>query len=96
MAEAAKKNARHSPTTRRRTADDALQGRELLSRVVGSLLRVGLSLQTAIELPHEKAVQKIADALRDLDDTIRKIHECMFAMPDEDGPPEPLPPGRDR
>jgi anti-anti-sigma factor len=74
-------------------ADDARRGRELLSRVVDGLLHVGLSLQTAIDLPHEEAVQQIAEALRDLDDTIREIHDHVFAAPDEDGPPDPLPPG---
>lgn len=73
-------------------ADDARRGRELLSRVVDGLLRVGLSLQDAIELPHQTAVQKIAEALRDLDDTIREIHDHVYAEPGRDGPPGP-PPG---
>ena len=77
-------------------ADDARRGRELLSRVVDGLLRVGLSLQAAIELPHEEAVQQIAEALQDLDDTIREIHDHVFAAPGEDGPPDPLPPGQAR
>ena len=77
-------------------ADDAQRGRELLSRVADGLLRVGLSLQAAIELSHEEAVQQIADALRDLDDTIREIHDHLFATPDEDGPPDPLPSGQAR
>ena len=45
-------------------ADDARRGRELLSQVVDGLFRVGLSLQAATELPHEAAVQQIADALQ--------------------------------
>jgi anti-anti-sigma factor len=75
-------------------ADDARRGRELLSRVVDGLLRVGLSLQAAIELPHEVAVQQIADALRTLDDTIREIHDHVFAAPGQDDPPDPRPPGQ--
>jgi anti-anti-sigma factor len=63
------------------TADDARRGRELLSRVVDGLLRVGLSLQTATGLPHEAAVQEIAEALRTLDDAIREIHDHVFAGP---------------
>jgi anti-anti-sigma factor len=77
-------------------ADDTRRGRELLSRVVDGLLHVGLSLQTAIELPHEVAVQQIADALRALDDTIREIHDYAFAAPGQDGPPDPPPPGQAR
>ena len=68
-------------------ADDARRGRELLSRVVDGLLRVGLSLQDATGLPHQTAVQKIAEALRDLDDTIREIHDHVYAAPGQDGPP---------
>ena len=74
-------------------ADDARRGRELLSQVVDGLFRVGLSLQAATELPHEAAVQQIADALRTLDDTIREIHDHVFTRRDQDSPPDPLPPG---
>ncbi len=77
-------------------ADDARRGRALLSQVVDSLLRVGLSLQAAVDLPHEVAVQQIADALRTLDDTIREIHNHVFASRDQDSPPDPLPPGQAR
>jgi hypothetical protein len=62
--------------------------------VVDGLLRVGLSLQTATGLPHEAAVQQIADALRTLDDTIREIQDHVFAAPGQDGPPDPLSPGQ--
>ena len=75
-------------------ADDARRGRELLSQVVDGLFRVGLSLQTAISLPHEVAVQEIADALRTLDDTIREIQDHVFAAPAQEGPPDPLPPAQ--
>jgi anti-anti-sigma factor len=77
-------------------AEDARQGRELLSRVVDDLFRVGLSLQAAIDLPHEAALQQIADALRTLDETIREIQDHVFAAPDQDGPPDPAPPGQTR
>ena len=76
-------------------ADDARRGRELLSQVVDGLLRVGLSLQTATGLPHEAAVQQIADALQTLDDTIREIHDHVFAASGQDSPPDPQPPGQD-
>ena len=72
-------------------ADQARRGRELLDRVVNGLLHVGLSLQAAIELPHDAAVQKIADALHRLDDTIREIHDHVFASRNADGPPQSAP-----
>lgn len=75
-------------------ADDARRGRELLSQVVDALFRVGLSLQTATGLPHEAAIQEIADALQTLDDTIREIRDYVFAAPGQDNPPDPLPPSR--
>jgi anti-anti-sigma factor len=76
-------------------ADDARRGRELLSLVVDALFRVGLSLQIATSLPHEAAIQQIAETLQTLDDTIRDIHDHVFAAPDQD-PPDPLPPGQAR
>jgi anti-anti-sigma factor len=75
-------------------ADDARRGQELLSRVVGHLTHIGVSLQEATGLPHEVAVQRIADALQGLDDAIRAIHDHVFAAPPQDGPPEPAPPDR--
>lgn len=74
--------------------DQAHPGRELLGRAVDSLLHVGLSLQTAIDLPHDVAVQQIANALRRLDDTIREIHDHVFAERDRDDPPDSAPPDR--
>ena len=75
-------------------AYDARPGRELLSRVADDLLRVGLRLQTAIDTPGEVAVPQIADALRILDGTIREIYDHVFAVPGQDGPPDPQPPSR--
>ena len=75
-------------------AYDSRRGRELLSRVADDLLRVGLSLQTAIDTPGEVAVPQIADALRILDGTIREIYDHVFAVPGQDGPPDPQPPSR--
>ena len=73
-------------------ADQAHRGRELLDRVVNGLLHVGISLQAAIELPHDAAVQRIADALLRLDDTIREIHDHIFASRNHDEPPQSGPP----
>jgi anti-anti-sigma factor len=73
-------------------AEQAHRGRELLGRVADNLLHVGLSLQTTIDLPHDVAAQRIADALQSLDDTIREIHDHIFAEPGHDDPPDPAPP----
>jgi anti-anti-sigma factor len=70
----------------------ARRARELLDRVASGLLHVGLSLQAAIELSHDAAVQRIADALHRLDDTIREIRDHMFASGDHDEPPQSGPP----
>jgi hypothetical protein len=61
--------------------------------VVNGLLHVGLSLQAAVDLPHDVAVQQIADALRRLDDTIREIQDHVLADgdDDDDGSPDPAP-----
>jgi anti-anti-sigma factor len=73
-------------------AEQAHRGRELLGRVANNLLHVGLSLQTAIDLPQDVAGQRIADALQSLDNTIREIHDHIFAERDHDDPPDPAPP----
>jgi hypothetical protein len=48
---------------------------------VQSLFRVGLSLRAAADLPSELARERITDALRELDDTIRDIRDYAFASP---------------
>jgi len=73
-------------------AGQARRAHELLDRVASGLLHVGLSLQAAIELPHDAAVQQIADALHRLDDTIREIRDHVFASRDLDEPPRSGPP----
>ncbi len=75
-------------------ADDARRGRELLSRLVDDLFRVGLSLQTAADVPHEAALRQIAAALQVLDDTIREIRDHVFAAPGQDSPPDLRPPSQ--
>jgi anti-anti-sigma factor len=60
-------------------AEQARRGQELLDRVVNGLFHVGLSLQAASDLPHEAAMQQIADALGRLDDTIGEIRDQAFA-----------------
>jgi PAS domain S-box-containing protein len=73
-------------------AQHAHLGQDLLDRVVNGLFKVGLSLQAAIELPHDVARQHIADALRRLDDTIREIHDHTFDARRRAGPADPAPP----
>jgi anti-anti-sigma factor len=60
-------------------AEQARRGQKLLDRVVNALFRVGLSLQTASDLPHDAAMQQIADALGQLDETIGDIRDHAFA-----------------
>jgi anti-anti-sigma factor len=61
-------------------------GGELLNRLVGNLFEVGLSLQIAIELPHDIAGKRITEALQRLDDTIREIRDHAFGGPDQADP----------
>jgi PAS domain S-box-containing protein len=61
-------------------AEQAHHEQQLLDRITGSLYEVGLSLQAAAELPHELASERIAGALRLLDDTIREIRDTAFSL----------------
>jgi len=66
-------------------AEDAHRGRELLDQVVNGLFRIGLTLQSAAGLPHEVAVEQIAEALQLVDEIIAEIHDYVFAGPGDDG-----------
>jgi anti-anti-sigma factor len=70
-------------------AEHTQRDQELLDRVTQSLFQVGLSLQAAADQPSELARERIADALRELDDTIRDIRSYVFAPPSPDPPPGP-------
>jgi anti-anti-sigma factor len=73
--------------------EQAHHSQELLDQVTASLFEVGVSLQTAIDLPHHLARQRIAAALQCLDDTVHQIRDHLFAT----GPkvtPRPAPPHR--
>jgi hypothetical protein len=65
--------ARRAVATRR-----AERAAELFDRIVDDLHKVGMSLQGAIDLPHERARHRIAEAVRQLDDTIREIRDHIF------------------
>ncbi len=60
---------------------------ELLDRVVGSLFRVGVSLQNAVDLPRDVARERITDAIHDLDKTIHDIRDHAFATRRRQVPP---------
>jgi PAS domain S-box-containing protein len=59
-------------------AEQAHHAEELLDRVVGSLLHVGLSLDEAAGQPAELARERISGALERLDDTIHDIRAHVF------------------
>ena len=73
-------------------AEQAHRGQELLDRIVNSLFHVGVSLQAAIDLPSDVARQRIAEALRRLDDTIREIRDHVFAARGHGARPRHRPP----
>jgi len=64
-------------------ADQSQLTRELLDRVVDHLFRVGLGLQAAAGLPGDVARQRLAEALDQLDETIREIRDYAFTSGDE-------------
>jgi anti-anti-sigma factor len=63
-------------------AEYAHSGQELLNRITTSLFHVGLSLQTAIDVPVDVARQRIGEALQRLDDTILEIRDNVFTTRD--------------
>jgi anti-anti-sigma factor len=70
-------------------ARQARIGQELLNSVTTSLYHVGLSLQAAADLPHDAASKSIAEAIRNLDDTIRQIRGNAFTTRDQETDPAP-------
>lgn len=71
-------------------AGQAQRSRELLDEVTGSLFEVGVSLQTAMDLPHHRARERIMVALQRLDDTICRIRDHLFTAGPA-GTPQPVP-----
>jgi len=69
-------------------AGQAQVTRDLLDRIVRRLFRVGLSLQTAAELPANVARERLGQALDELDDAVHEIRDYAFTSGDEG-------PGRD-
>ena len=70
-------------------AEQAHRGQELLDRIVNSLFNVGLSLQAAIDLASDVPNQRIAEALRRLDDTICEIRDHVFTTRGQRAQPRP-------
>ena len=66
-------------------------GHELLDRAVRHLFEVGLTLQTARELPHDEAGERITAALQRLDDVIHEIRDYAFTTSGTTYPPHPTP-----
>ncbi len=73
-------------------AEHTGRDQELLDRVTQSLFRVGLSLQAAADLPSELARERITDALRELDDTIRDVRDYAVVPPNPGSSPDLAPP----
>jgi anti-anti-sigma factor len=59
-------------------AEQAQHAEDLLDRVVGNLLHVGLSLDTAAGQPAELARERISQALQRLDDTVHDVRDHVF------------------
>lgn len=59
-------------------AQQAQRSRELLDRVITSLYQVGLSLQEANDLPAEQTGERIAEALKHLDETTSQLRQAAF------------------
>jgi hypothetical protein len=59
-------------------AEQAQHAEDMLDRVVGGLLHVGLSLDTAAGQPAELARERISSALQRLDDTVHEIRDHVF------------------
>ena len=67
--------------------------RELLDRVVQHLFQVGLSLQTAADLPGETARERLGEAMDRLDEVIQEIRDYAFTAEETGGGPGPDRPG---
>jgi anti-anti-sigma factor len=64
-------------------AQQVHDGQEFLDSITTSLYAAGLSLEAAADLSHDEVGNGIAEALRDLDDTIREIRDHAFTTRDQ-------------
>ena len=65
---------------------------DLLDKIARNLLNAGLSLETALDSPHEADRQHILQALQHLDDTLRQIRDHVFTAGRWQIPPDREPP----
>lgn len=70
-------------------ARQAHPGQELPGSIITSLYNAGLSLQAAADLSRDLASKNIEDALRHLDDAIRRIRDNAFTTPARKPNPAP-------
>jgi hypothetical protein len=61
------------------TADPAARTGELLDVAVASIFDAGLTLQAAVDLSPDVAVQRITETLRRLDDVVRETRDHVLA-----------------
>ncbi len=76
----------------RGAAVDQVTG-DLLDRVVRHLFRVGLSLQTAADLPGDVVRERLSEALDQLDDVIHEIRDYAFTSGGDGDGADPAPSG---
>jgi anti-anti-sigma factor len=69
-------------------ADHEARAEELLHVVVTSIFDVGVILQAAIDLPPDVTAQRVAEALRRLDDAVRDARDHVFAEPAQGTEPD--------
>jgi PAS domain S-box-containing protein len=62
------------------SAEQGRRGQDLLNQVEDALSRFGVSLQAAAGLSRERALERIAEAMRRLDDTIGEIRDYVFRI----------------
>jgi hypothetical protein len=74
-------------------AEEAHNGRKLRDSVLSNLLKVGLSLEAAIDLSDGVATQHITEALSRLDDAIHEIQYDVFGGRTGQPPTHPPPDG---
>ena len=67
-------------------------GQDQLDRIVDNLYHAGLSLQAALDSPHQADRPLIARALQYVDDTIREIRNHLFTADRPEVPPDCGPP----
>jgi hypothetical protein len=87
------RSAKDEPGTARAAAaaEPARRGLELLDTITAGFFQVGLGLQAAMNLRHDAAGQRIAEALGHLDGTLREIRDTAFSTRDRQAPPYPVP-----